>query len=379
MPQDNNHEASLHGFIKNPQVHGVWCLRAHFNPESRKKLFTLLNLAHPTDNPYRKANTIPEEPPLVLLRLFAYLRALSSKPARKTMRPLFPGQQSSSPQTLKYSSRLSPLRRNYYLLNEASQGPTNLGTSKRKSLEGAYSIYMDKLSKCACFIVPQNPTKLDFLDRSGNIYFQSAEDPSGAIRIYSPHQDTIQVLMSLLGALSDVKVGLEVTKQFSPEEALMEMYIPVLRSLPVESILWDNRTTRNIHQALEDLREERFVHAIRAIGISIEELFVEIYETYLREKAPGVPLGSLLNDFLNKSQEIVQGPKKKQDLNVNAVRKELGKVLEAEKGRALKSDGVIALLDVLQKSVLPILDELGGTLAAFKEQIEELALEGAKT
>lgn len=373
MSSIEERRAAFHSFLRNPQIHGVWCLRAYFGHEKRAKLESLLNIDRQPNRTLRRyAET--ESSPLILLRLFAYLRTILPRKDRDQLRPLFSSSQDFRSSRLQYRYSASS-RRLYYLFEETAREPNQLGKEKRQKLLQAHKIFAGQFLECVSTQVPQNPTKLDFSDRKNAVYFQVTEDPSGAIRIYTPHKETIQTIQQLLESLPDARPEFEVTRQFSPEESLMEMYIPMLLSLPIESVLWDKRTIQNTLQALDDLREERFVHAIRAIGIAIEELLVEIYETYLREKAPEVPLGSLLNEFSNRIQEILQGSKKKQEINIGNLRKELGKIIEAEKKKVAPSQELIAFLESTQRSIVPFLEDLKGAVFKLNESTEELISE----
>jgi len=147
------------------------------------------------------------------------------------------------------------------------------------------------------------------------------------------------------------------TKVYSPESTLMEMYIPILNLLPLTTTLKDKTAAGNVGQALDEAQEERFVHAIRATGIAAEELLVEIYETYLREKAPEAPLGNLINDLSSRLQEIVQGVKAAKENPLSTARKLIGKAIDDEK-KGANNKGVLALAEQLQKNVLPLLESL---------------------
>jgi hypothetical protein len=121
-------------------------------------------------------------------------------------------------------------------------------------------------------------------------------------------------------------MDVEITKVFSPESAVMEMYIPILQLIPVTSVLKDKTAAGNVRQALEEIIEERFVHSIRATGIAAEELLVERYETYLRDKAPEAPLGNLVSDLNTRLQEVVHGVKASRETLLEPHGRQLGKL-----------------------------------------------------
>src|SRR5579863_1078049 len=137
----------------------------------------------------------------------------------------------------------------------------------------------------------------------------------------------------------------------------MGMYLPMLQLIPFPSILKARTAAASVRQVLDEAREERFVHAIRATGIAAEELLVEIYETYLREKAPEAPLGNIIHDLNTRVQEMVHGAKVAKESPLSVARKNIGKAIETEK-RSSNSRAVLLLAEQLQKNVLPVLDSL---------------------
>lgn len=248
-------------------------------------------------------------------------------------------------------------RRVYSYLTELLTPPARLGAAKRKRLGEALSIYKTHFLNCKIIPVPDNPNKIDIVSRNPTTYLQVTEELPQALRISSPCEATLTEVKKILDSVLRATLAVETTKIYSPESTLMEMYIPILNLLPVSTTLKDKTAAGNVGQALDEAQEERFVHAIRATGIAAEELLVEIYETYLREKAPEAPLGNLINDFNSRLQEIVQGVKATKENPLITARKIVGKAIEDEK-KGSNNQGVLVLAEQLQKSVFPILESL---------------------
>jgi len=137
----------------------------------------------------------------------------------------------------------------------------------------------------------------------------------------------------------------------------MGMYLPILQLIPFNLLIKDKTAAVNIRQALDEAREERFVHAIRATGIAAEELLVGIYETYLREKAPEAPLGNIINELGEHVQEVIQGARAPRESSLGTVRREIGKAIETEK-KGANSQSFLLIAKQLQHSILPVLENV---------------------
>jgi hypothetical protein len=355
------------GFISNPQGEGIWSMRIELPETQASRLHSFLNIEGQLQNRargnyYLYPGKVPfyayeDRFPILLPRLFAYLRAAIPQKERAALPNL----------TLQEDSRTSrpsffKQRRSYRILGDILQPPTRLSTAKRRRLRKAVEIYQQHFVRCMILPVPEEIAKLDVVCPNPLTYFQIAEEPP-ALRISSPCENTLQQMREILGAIIQDTIDIELTKVFSPENALMGMYLPILQLIPFNSIIKDKTSAVNVRQALDEAREERFVHAIRAIGIAAEELLVGIYETYLREKAPEAPLGNIINELSVRIQEIVQGEKASREGSLGAVRKQIGKAIEAEK-KAANNQSFLLLAEQLQQNIIPMLE-------SFKQAIDE--------
>lgn len=351
-------------FICNPQKDGVWSMRVELTEKQAAALGSFLNInqhvMYPSRRLYSSFSRRPSprfggegRPPILLPRLFAYLRAAIPKKERSELPDLSPQAGMSSSGRDRFNQR----RRSYSFLSDLLTPPTTLGAAKRKRLSEALKIYRQHFQSCRIMPVPDNLTKIDIMCRKPTTYMQVTEELPLAIRISSPCEATLHEAKKILDSVLHATLDVETTKVFSPENTLLEMYIPILNLLGVGTILKDKTAVGNVAQALDEAQEERFVHAIRAIGIAAEELLVEIYETYLREKAPEAPLGNLINDLNSRLQEIVQGVKATKDNPLTAARRLIGKAIDDEK-KGNNNQGVLALAEQLQKNVFPLLESL---------------------
>jgi len=353
-------------FICNPQKEGVWSIRIELSEKQASTLGSILNLDghHLYFNrrphhyyrggiglPYYRDDDISDRPPVLLPRLFAYLRTAIPKSERDGL-PSLAGEERSFPP----SSSVFKQRRVYAYLREILAPPNQIGNSKRLRLKRAAQLYGKHFVACKVIRVPEDIGKLDIACPDPLTYFQVAEE-QGALRASSPCEATLNGVRDILEAVLNVKLETELTKIFSPESSVMGMYLPMLQLIPLSSILKARTAAGNVRQALDEAREERFVHAIRATGIAAEELLVEIYETYLREKAPEAPLGNIISDLSTRLQEVVHGAKVTKENPLGLARKNIGKAIEMEKRSA--NDPVLLLLaEQLQKNVISVLESL---------------------
>lgn len=349
------------GFIHNPQSDGVWSLRIELTDKQVSSLATFLNIHpyildprrrfHPGKGRYPYYGYLPDErPPVLIPRLFAYLRGAIPQEERSEL-PSLTRQQESQPRW----SAITPYRRAYQSLIELLTPPPRLGTAKRRRLHKALEIYHQQFLRCRVESVPESITKMDVVCRDPLTYFQVTEELPHALRISSPCEATLHAIKRMLDLTAQTTLNSETTKIFSPESTLMQMYLPMLQLVPLSSVLKDKTATSNVRQALDEAQEDRFVHSIRATGIAAEELLVEIYETYLREKAPEAPLGNLMTDLNARLQEIVHGVKASKEDPLGVARKMIGKTMEAEK-QSTNNQGVLMLSEQIQKNILPVLE-----------------------
>lgn len=351
-------------FVCNPQRDGVWNMRIELSEKQITTLSSFLNIeSYRFHRPSRylfgrrrpSSYRYDDSPPVFLPRIFAYLRACIPQKERNSLPTLaFDGES--------YGSSFGPVgpRRSYRYIADMLTPPTHLGSSKRRRLSEALEIYRRYFLRCRIMPVPDNVGKIDVTDIDPLLYFQVAEELP-ALRISSPSEATLRGILTMLEAVIQTGLDVELTKIFSPENTLMGMYLPILQSISLLSVLKDKTAADNVSQALDEAVENRFVHAIRAIGISAEELLVEIYETYLREKAPEAPLGNILNDLGTRLQEVVQGVKVARESPLSAARKQIGKAMANEK-KAANNQNVLLLAEQIQKNIIPTLEAIRQSL-----------------
>jgi len=175
------------------------------------------------------------------------------------------------------------------------------------------------------------------------------------------------LIQKVLEALPNMRLTCESRKLFSPEAQLLAMYMPGLSVVSPQRMLRDVTVRRTIAQAMTEVHEERFVHAIRAIGIGAEELIVEVYETYLHEKAAEAPLGSLLADLNTKVQEVAGGAKPHKKTPTSNLKKAIGTALGTEKKKPSANPELCTLLEAVLQGVLPTLEQLASSVAEIED------------
>ena len=363
-------------FLSNPQKQGVWALAIQPEPASIDTLRDLLNLREFSSYGYRHIDTDTDEfhgvPCCVVPRLFCYLRYLLPHKVRREMPPLFPFER--EPWLLHRGlrpRRFGPA----YFIRELTTEPRSLSSAKKRALSKAAVLFKSHFKNCTISPAPEQPSGLDIASHRDRLHFQTQEDADGRITVYSLQEDTCTLMKRLLEALPGFRVNCELRKVFSPETQLLAMYIPTLAVLAPQRILRDATVQTTIAQTMSEVREERFVHAIRAVGIGAEELIVEVFETYLHDKAPEAPLGNLLSELNSKIQDVVGGAKPRKKAHPGTLKKALGTALTAERKKAQSNPELCAVIETVLQGVVPALQQLVSTVAA----VEDVAVRPQKT
>jgi hypothetical protein len=225
-------------FICNPQKDGVWSMRVELTEKQASELASMLNMNQQMSylshrfSPVFGRRPSPRfagegRPPMLLPRLFAYLRAAIPKKDRSELPNLSPQDVMSSSGRDRFAQR-----RNYSFLSELLTPPTTLGAAKRKRLGKALQIYRKHFQSCRIMPVPDNLAKIDIISRDPTTYMQVTEELPLAIRISSPCEATLHETKKILDSVLDTTLDVETTKVFSPESTLLEMYIPNIESPP---------------------------------------------------------------------------------------------------------------------------------------------------
>ena len=355
-------------FLANPQHIGAWVLTLDLGERGNKDLRSLLNLEHyPFMLGSRYLDPDSDDafamPPTIVPRLFTYLRSFLSKKVREELPSLLPREDSAD-----NYRRESRRYGTYRLLQEMTKEPRALGTDKKKQLTAAFSIFRAHFSRCILHTQTRRTSGLDVISHDDGIYFHVIEEARGRLRIISPQEKVVETIRRLFEAIKLTGITTEVVKLFSPESQLLALYIPLLRLVGTSTMFRDNAVVRAMSLALLEAKEDRFTHSIRAIGLGAEELIVEIYETFLHEKAPESPLGNLLSDFNERVQEIAVGSKSKKS-NMPTLKKQLGAAIDSEKKKPSPNNELCTILQVMTQSIIPALEQLSNSMADIEDNI----------
>ncbi|PKN52299.1 MAG: hypothetical protein CVU55_07130 [Deltaproteobacteria bacterium HGW-Deltaproteobacteria-13] len=363
-------------FLSNPQSHGVWSLTIQPEAASTEALRTLLNLREMPLYKYRyygvDEDSGPGIPAFIVPKLFAYLRYCMPKKKGQDIPQLFLSEREL------WARRHGMPRHRYIVsrfLHEITEEPKRLGPEKKRSLASALGVFKTGFHMCSIEAVPDNPSALDIFCEKDNSYFQVSEDFEGRITIYALQEETCLEFKRLFAALPNFRFTCESRKVFSPESQLLAMYMPSLKITMPRKILRDSTVLKTISQTLSEAREGRFVHAIRAIGIGAEELIVEVFETYLHDKAPEAPLGNLLAELNSRIQDIQNGAKPKTKSPSGNVKKSLGTIISSEKKGAGQSTRLCSLCEILLQEIVPTIEQLASKIG----DIEEITARPQKT
>jgi hypothetical protein len=353
---DNKVDQSFLSFIKNPQGEGVWSLNIDFNDTGVKEIKSLLNLDFDYYRPFRfksRFNDRSEDPvtiPFLFPKLFAYIRTCLPDKIRRDLMSLL---HRSTDSDLKFRSRYTHSYRMYHVFDEVSTSPARLSPAKKRKLKNATDIFMKHFVHFRFEPVPEDISKINFIDRRSTSFFQVTEEIPGQIKIMTPCHSTILLVESFISSLPISGYSKKIVKFFSPETSLMQIYLPLLKMIPLTNIVRDKTFVKNLSLALNEISEQRYQHSVRAIGIATEEILVEIFETCIRERAPEAPLGSLISLLNEKITKISQGDKDKSEMLRGAPFKEIGNIIESIKEHNDSDNSLLSTLEILQKNVLP--------------------------
>ncbi len=363
-------------FLSNPQRQGVWSLTIQPDSASVEGLRTLLNLRDMPIYRYRYHDSDEEEglgfPAIAVPRLFAYLRYFMPKRKDHDLPPLFPSEREA------WAGRHGMPRHRFMVsrfLHETTGEPKRLGPEKKRALASTLDVFKSGFHTCSMEAVPESPSTLDVSCAKDNSYFQVKEDFDGRITVYALQEETCLAFKRLFAALPNFRFSSDARKVFSPEAQLLGMYMPVLKITIPRRILRDAAVLKTISQTLSEVREGRFVHAIRAVGIGAEELIVEVFETYLHDKAPEAPLGNLLAELNSRIQEVQSGAKTKAKSPSGNLKKSLGTIIALEKKGTAPSASLCSLCEVLLQDIVPTMEQLASTVG----EIEEITARPQKT
>jgi hypothetical protein len=191
-PAKGTLEEEYYGFISNPQRDGVWSMRIELTDKQTSSLASLLNISSYLLRPPRRYYPAfgrsyyrdggDERPPLLVPKLFAYLRAAIPQKERSALPSLTLERSPNAPG--RGSSK--QYRRAYGFLRDLLTPPTNLGVAKRRKLKKALDVYRRHFLSCRILAVPENVAKVDIACRDPLTYLQVTEDPPRHTNIIAP-------------------------------------------------------------------------------------------------------------------------------------------------------------------------------------------------
>ena len=356
-------------YLVAPESAGLWTLTIELRGDAQERVLGLLNLRDggPWSYAIRRQRADRESsPPVIVPRLFAYLRATLPKEDRERGER-FDWQYGVGRTELDTRVRWRSVYR------ELLDPPRNLSVSKRRSLKEARQVFVSSgLSDCRIDVAYDNPTKLDIFSRPRRLYLQVSEARTqkfSLVTVHSPERAPLERIRAIFTALK-VEAGFHLTKTFSPEETLLEVYLRIAQLSDHTALLRQAYLVRSMQQALDEANAGRHVHAIRAIGIGTEEIVVQIYETLLRDRAPAGPLGQLLQALDNRMSVLLgrDGPPSKSK-DLGEVKRILGELIEREKASEPVDSVALAALIAVQQNLVPELSRLAKQFSRIEKRL----------
>ena len=355
-------------YLAAPERCGLWTLKIELRGDAHERTLELLNLKDAGSWSYAFRLGRPEREsfsPMIVPRLFAYLRATLTKDEREPRDGV----------EWRYFGRRAELEQRsrwYGRYRDLLDPPRNLSPSKKRSLKAARQVFLSSgLSDCQIDAAYENPTKLDIFSRGRHLYFQVAEARAqklSLLTVYSPEKLSLDHVKGMFAALK-VEAAFHLTKTFSPEETLLETYLRIAQLSEHAALLRQSYLIRSMQQALDEANAGRHVHAIRAIGIGTEELVVQIYETLLRDHAPAGPLGQLLQSLEARIAKLLgRDGRSTKPKDMGDVKRVIGELIDREKATTHPDQQRLAALVAVQKIVLPEIVRLATQLAQLEKR-----------
>jgi len=103
-----------------------------------------------------------------------------------------------------------------------------------------------------------------------------------SLSISSVNFESVEVLVNFLTELHHIKPT-KIIKLFSPAEKIFSLYIPYLENCFL-MIVSSNELQEKISIALSEFKQGGYPHCVNTLGIFVESLLIEIYETLFRQE-----------------------------------------------------------------------------------------------
>ena len=370
-----SNKVEYYQFLSNPQKYGVWCMKIDFTYSSIQELCNTFNLTSWKferrmfyKEYHNSIEKVSSNIPGLIPRIFAYLRSTLLRKRRDELPELFPLKDYDEQYRYsKYPSYRRVYRRGLYIFREMTAIPSNLSLSKKRNFRKAAKLYEKEFANYTIYPVPENFSKIDFFDMKSLEYFQVFEENPSSLTFLSPNK---KILLHIANLLKELGVNEKVNylKIYSPENLLMELYVPIVSIIRSTTFINNSGVLNNISQGLEEIKEDRFDHCIRAIGIGAEESLVEIYETFIRDKAKEAPLGNILNELNNKIQLLLYGRANKKENDFKKYKSSIGKLIENEKHKTTSNNELLDFLISFQKEIICVIEKNNKFIEEISEQ-----------
>jgi len=136
--------------------------------------------------------------------------------------------------------------------------------------------------------------------------------------VISLHKEILNSLVTILRSLEIVeKNSVKLTKLLRPEKDLMAHYVHIFGASKWKETLENPNVIDSVRLAVEEFENRRYSYSIRSSGLSMEEILVDVYETFLRKNAPHgdqATLTHLIQNIMTETKDLVHsqkiGPKK---------------------------------------------------------------------
>lgn len=277
-------DSSQKGFLENPQEQGLWKSVIEIRRNSQnQRLLDFLDWKQPDeDEDYFYAFSYP----IVIKRLFNFLFELLPEREKSDLQrkhdkildsPYFP-----------FARKPSAFKRRYFKRESTEQKTLSTLMKKRYCQEyrSAISIYRHNLCN---FIYYESNSEEDFhcfFDFDKELVVRIQRSSQYKYEFLCIDKNILQLINHLFIKLGIIDEQIILTKLVRPERELLEHYVQVFVSTKWQKSMVDPQVIEPIRVSLHEFDNENYSYSVRSSGLAMEEILVDMYETYLRRPFP---------------------------------------------------------------------------------------------
>jgi len=291
---DKSQLEKIYNYLENPTYQGVWKFEGKWIKEGISKDIDqqlTLKIENPKEDT-SKSRRLKKELPAIRItsNKFSFIFSLFTRLS-------FEEKSESKPIVEEYQQ----IRDEYQqILDEL-----DLPTLKKKYIE-AYNFFKNEIytGNLDLVVKPQKITKIKgsffmFLETEKTLKserdYEEGLSSEIEFNFVSVEKEGLKKICAFFEKIGKVR-NFTIKPKYSPEEVVFLPYLYFLQASYLSFIDGDT-STRLINKAISNYDDEEYSDCVSAIGLVVEEYFVQIYETLFRNTAPKIPLGEFYKEL----------------------------------------------------------------------------------